>query len=95
MNYLLRENGQFLNVPVAVVVQEMVDNVISGVMFTNDPVKGDPSVIVVNMIDGLGEELVSGQRTPVEIVMKKSLGFIKKVYCHFWTYIFLAGKHVD
>uniref|UniRef100_A0A914DGC5 Phosphoenolpyruvate synthase n=1 Tax=Acrobeloides nanus TaxID=290746 RepID=A0A914DGC5_9BILA len=74
-----KENGQLLNVPVAVVIQEMVENgTISGVMFTNDPVKGDPSFLVINMIEGLGEELVSGQKTPSEIVMKKSLEFIKK-----------------
>uniref|UniRef100_A0A914DZ71 Pyruvate phosphate dikinase AMP/ATP-binding domain-containing protein n=1 Tax=Acrobeloides nanus TaxID=290746 RepID=A0A914DZ71_9BILA len=74
-----KENGQLLNVPVAVVIQEMIENgAISGVMFTNDPVKGDPSFLVINMIEGLGEELVSGQKTPTEMVMKKSLDFIKK-----------------
>lgn len=51
-----------------------------GVMFTNDPVKGNPSLLVINMVDGLGEELVSGQKTPVEVVMKKSLDFVKKVH---------------
>lgn len=48
-------------------------------MFTNDPVKGNPSVMVINMIEGLGEDLVSGLKTPTEIVLNKSLEYIKKV----------------
>ncbi|KAI6189640.1 hypothetical protein M3Y97_00030500 [Aphelenchoides bicaudatus] len=54
MNYRY-EHGQPLNTPMAVVIQEMVSSGIAGVMFTNDPVKGDPSKIVLNLVEGDGE----------------------------------------
>lgn len=44
----------------AVVVQEMVDPVASGVLFTIDPVSGDRDKVMVSAVLGLGEGLVSG-----------------------------------
>uniref|UniRef100_A0AC34QZV6 Pyruvate phosphate dikinase AMP/ATP-binding domain-containing protein n=1 Tax=Panagrolaimus sp. JU765 TaxID=591449 RepID=A0AC34QZV6_9BILA len=77
LNYRI-QNGQLLNPSVAVVVQKLIYGGKSGVMFTNDPVKGDPNKIVINMIDGLGEALVGGQQTPDEFVINKSLNILKK-----------------
>lgn len=48
----------------AVVVQQMVDAQAAGVMFTLDPVSGDPSKIVIEAAWGLGEAVVSGDVTP-------------------------------
>ncbi len=48
----------------AVVVQKMVDAQAAGVMFTIDPVTGDPSKIVIESAWGLGEAVVSGDVTP-------------------------------
>ena len=39
----------------AVVVQQMVDAELSGVMFTRDPVTGDPSRLSITASYGLGE----------------------------------------
>lgn len=47
----------------ALVVQEMVNAKISGVLFTQDPT-GHDNCMVVEAIEGLGEDLVSGQREP-------------------------------
>lgn len=45
----------------AVVVQEMVQSDVSGVLFTVDPVGGRPNRLVVESCYGLGEGLVSGR----------------------------------
>lgn len=50
-----RQHGQPLTHPVAVVVQEMVDSEVSGVLFTVDPVDGDLSRMVINANPGCGE----------------------------------------
>lgn len=46
---------------VAVIVQEMIEGQVSGVMFTADPVTGDREHLVISATWGLGEGLVSGQ----------------------------------
>ena len=48
----------------AVVVQAMVDAEAAGVMFTIDPLTGDPSQITIESTVGLGTALVSGEVTP-------------------------------
>ena len=53
-------------VAIAVVVQEMVDSQISGVMFTADPMTSDRFTTVIEAVKGLGEELVSGRKNPTE-----------------------------
>ena len=52
---------------IAVVVQKMVDADSAGVLFSVDPVSGDRSSMVINVVRGLGEKLVSGEVTPEEI----------------------------
>lgn len=47
-----------------VVVQQMVDARVAGVVFTADPVSGRRDLLVVDAIAGLGEALVSGEATP-------------------------------
>lgn len=56
-------------VAMAVVVQELVDAEVSGVMFTVNPVTGDRSETVINATWGLGEPLVSGKVNPDEVVI--------------------------
>jgi pyruvate,water dikinase len=48
----------------AVVVQAMVPAVAAGVMFTIDPLTGDPSQITIEGTLGLGLPLVGGEVTP-------------------------------
>ncbi|GFY69764.1 probable phosphoenolpyruvate synthase, partial [Trichonephila inaurata madagascariensis] len=59
-----RRNGQVLNSPMAVVIQEMVACDVSGVLFTCDPVTNNPSVITITANYGLGETVVSGSVEP-------------------------------
>ncbi len=52
-------NGLVLHpVPMAVIIQRMVDADVSGVVFTADPATQDPLTLVVSALYGLGEGLV-------------------------------------
>ncbi|MBR8744667.1 PEP/pyruvate-binding domain-containing protein [Nocardiopsis sp. MG754419] len=58
-------------VRIAVIVQEMVDARVAGVMFTADPVSGDRDRIIVDAGAGLGEAVVSGLVTPDHYVLDR------------------------
>ncbi|GFT51519.1 probable phosphoenolpyruvate synthase, partial [Nephila pilipes] len=64
-------NGQVLNSPMAVVIQEMVACEVSGVLFTLDPVTSNPSVITITANYGLGETVVSGSVEPDTIMLRR------------------------
>jgi pyruvate,water dikinase len=57
-----------------VTVQEMVDAAVSGVMFTCNPVSGDPSTVAINASWGLGLAVVGGEVTPDEYRVSKVTG---------------------
>jgi phosphoenolpyruvate synthase/pyruvate phosphate dikinase len=57
-----------------VTVQAMVDAAISGVLFTCNPVSGDPSIVVLNASWGLGLAVVGGEVTPDEYRVSKVTG---------------------
>lgn len=59
----------------AVIVQEMVDADVSGVMFTNHPITGEDK-LVVESAWGLGEGVVSGEITPDRFVVDNENGDI-------------------
>lgn len=49
-------------------------------MFTNDPVRGDPSKIVLNLVKGDGEALVSGKANPTQVIIsKRNMAVLEKV----------------
>src|SRR3990167_6664700 len=67
-----------LKTGIALVVQKMIESDVSGVMFTQDPVTGDKSKVVIEAIFGLGEYIVQGKVTPDHYeVDKKTLVIIK------------------
>jgi pyruvate,water dikinase len=57
-----------------VTVQVMVDAAVSGVLFTCNPVSGDPSTVAVNASWGLGLAVVGGEVTPDEYRVNKVTG---------------------
>lgn len=57
----------------AVIVQEMVDADVSGVLFTKNPSTGDDEVVIESTW-GLGEAVVSGEVTPDKYVLDSSNG---------------------
>jgi pyruvate,water dikinase len=68
----LKTKGVPLNqVKMAVVVQEMIPAVVSGVMFTVNVVNNDTKEMLINATWGLGETLVSGKVTPDTFILSK------------------------
>jgi phosphoenolpyruvate synthase/pyruvate phosphate dikinase len=57
-----------------VAVQSMVDAEVSGVLFTCNPVSGDPSMVAVNACWGLGIAVVGGEVTPDDYLVSKITG---------------------
>jgi phosphoenolpyruvate synthase/pyruvate phosphate dikinase len=57
-----------------VTVQLMIDAVVSGVMFTCNPVSGDPSMVAVNASWGLGLAVVGGETNPDDYLVSKVTG---------------------
>jgi pyruvate, water dikinase len=57
-----------------VTVQRMVDAEVSGVLFTCNPVSGDPSVVALNASWGLGIAVVGGEVTPDDYLVSKVTG---------------------
>jgi pyruvate,water dikinase len=57
-----------------VTVQRMVDAEVSGVLFTCNPVSGDPSMVAVNASWGLGLSVVGGETTPDDFLVSKITG---------------------
>lgn len=56
---------------IAVVVQEMLKPDYAGVIFTKNPITGADEMIT-EYIEGLGEDLVSGRKDPVQIIISKN-----------------------
>jgi len=57
-----------------VTVQQMVDAEVSGVLFTCNPVSGDPSMVAINASWGLGIAVVGGETTPDDYLVSKVTG---------------------
>ena len=65
-----------------VAVQRMVDAEISGVMFTCNPVSGDPSMVAVNASWGLGLAVVGGEVTPDDYLVSKVTREVVREHVH-------------
>ncbi|KFM70975.1 putative phosphoenolpyruvate synthase, partial [Stegodyphus mimosarum] len=66
-----RRYGQCLNSPMAVVIQEMVACEVAGVLFTCDPLTGNPAIMIITANYGLGESVVSGSEEPDTIELQR------------------------
>ncbi|XP_040071440.1 putative phosphoenolpyruvate synthase [Ixodes scapularis] len=66
------QHGQELEAPMAVLIQEMAQADVAGVLFTCDPVSGDPSRLVINANYGLGESVVSSLAEPDTVTLGRS-----------------------
>ena len=65
-----------------VAVQLMVDAEVSGVLFTCNPVSGDPSMVAVNASWGLGLAVVGGEVTPDDFLVSKVTGEVVRERVH-------------
>ncbi len=65
-----------------VTVQLMVDAAVSGVMFTCNPVSGDPSMVAINASWGLGLAVVGGEVTPDDYLVSKVTREVVREHVH-------------
>lgn len=64
-----RTGGQ-IERSIAVLVQEQVDADFAGIAFSANPVTGDPTEVVINAVQGLGDRATSGEVTPQQLVVR-------------------------
>ncbi|MBI5488588.1 MAG: hypothetical protein HY905_14740 [Deltaproteobacteria bacterium] len=72
LTYLLRAGARLDDVALALVVQAMVTAEVSGVLFTINPVTGNPGELVVNALSGNCEPLVGGRCTPESLILDRA-----------------------
>jgi pyruvate,water dikinase len=82
-----RERMGVAQARMCVAVQAMVDAEVSGVLFTCNPVSGDPSTVAINASWGLGLAVVGGEVTPDEYLISKVTGEVVKQV--------IGDKHVE
>ncbi len=68
--YASRITGADLRI--SVIIQNMVDARIAGVVFSADPVTSRRDKIIVNAVEGLGEKLVSGKKDGIQYSIFRS-----------------------
>lgn len=64
LSYILSNSIPCDEISMSVVVQRMVESELSGVCFTVDPVSGEDTVMLLEVAEGLGENVVGGKTTP-------------------------------
>ena len=78
ISYRMKMGFPHEKVLISVGVQKIVDAKAAGVMFTLNPLNGDPSKIVIEGNWGLGETVVSGQVNPDKFVVDKVTKVIER-----------------
>ncbi|MEM8862743.1 MAG: PEP/pyruvate-binding domain-containing protein, partial [Chloroflexota bacterium] len=68
-SYLNSSNIETSHISMAVIIQEMVKPVVSGVAFTKNPITGFDEILI-EAIEGTGDQLVQGVVTPARWVYK-------------------------
>ena len=64
LSYLVHQGLDPAKASMAVIIQEMVAADVAGVMFSINPTTGDDTQMVIEVVAGLGDALVSGQADP-------------------------------
>lgn len=67
LSYRLHHGVDDRETPMAVLVLEMIQPLLSGVLYTADPVGEDRDTIRINAVQGLGDALVGGDASPQRI----------------------------
>ena len=64
LSYIVNNGISTESLRMSVIVQEMVPSAYSGICFTVDPVSGNDKTMLIEVGEGLGENIVSGQNKP-------------------------------
>lgn len=86
--YREKNNFPHNKVAIAVVVQQMVSSIVSGVMFSINPATNNENEIMIDAAFGLGESVVGGELSPTEYILDKQTGKLvdKKMRKQEWMY---------
>ncbi|MFT4163643.1 MAG: PEP/pyruvate-binding domain-containing protein [Microlunatus sp.] len=76
ISYRTTQGIDHAEVTLAVVIQQLVDAEVAGVMFTANPVTGNRRQLVVDASPGLGESVVSGAVNPDRFVLDAATGAV-------------------
>jgi pyruvate,water dikinase len=76
LGYLARA-GTARDVAMGVVVQDLVPAEVAGVAFTQNPLSGDPSELVINCAFGLGPAVAQGLVSPDAYVVERRTGRVR------------------
>ena len=82
ISYRLRLGDRAHTPAMGVTVQSMVDAEVSGVMFTCNPLSGDPSMVAINASWGLGLAVVGGEVTPDDYLVSKVTREVVREHVH-------------
>jgi len=93
MTYRARVGAGGAAPAMGVTVQLMVDAEVSGVMFTCNPVSGDPSMVAVNASWGLGLAVVGGEVTPDDYLVSKVTGEVVRQTVTVKEIEYVPGAH--
>jgi pyruvate,water dikinase len=95
--YRHEQKFDHFRVGIAIVVQQMIESDVSGIMFTIDPVTNNKDKMVIEAVYGLGEYIVQGKVTPDHYeIEKKSMDVLKKsIATQDIMYIRENGKNVE
>ena len=77
IGYRLRSGLDPVDVGIAVIVQEMVDAEVSGVIFTVEPAMGDVEQVLINTVWGAGEGLVGAGYAADSFTVDKQSGEVQ------------------
>jgi phosphoenolpyruvate synthase/pyruvate phosphate dikinase len=72
--YRARLGSSHADPTIGVTVQSMVEAEVAGVLFTCNPLSGDPSVVAINASWGLGVAVAGGEVTPDDYLVSKVTG---------------------
>jgi rifampicin phosphotransferase len=75
-SYRIWSNTEENMITMAIIVQEMVESKYAGVLFTANPVQGEPEHMILEYVDGLGDSLVDGMVTPNTVLFDKNRNII-------------------
>lgn len=59
-----------------IVIQEMVEAQFAGVAFSIDPTSDTKNYSIIELVDGLGEKLVSGKKTPSKFIVRRETSHV-------------------
>src|SRR5947208_11984195 len=93
ISYRLRLGEAAAAPAMGVTIQVMVDAAVSGVMFTCNPVSGDPSMVAITASWGLGLAVVGGEVTPDDYLVSKVTREVVKRTVSPKEVEYVAGPH--